>query len=133
MPRRCGFGPRGFGNIGAEMSELVDLDVISDLRTSLGDDAVRSFAQRMLAEMGDLPPKLAALLADDDLVSLVQVAHKAAGSAAALGARSLQSTLKSVEGAARANDAGTSAQFVGALAGQVEMTAEFFASILAQD
>ncbi|NBO21271.1 MAG: hypothetical protein EBU97_04920 [Rhodobacteraceae bacterium] len=115
------------------MSDLVDLDVISDLRASLGDDAVRSFAQRMLAEMGDLSPKLTALLADDDLPSLVQVAHKAAGSAAALGARSLQATLKSIEGAARANDAGSGAQYVAALAGQVDMTAEFFASILAQD
>jgi len=83
---------------------LLDAAVIEEVRETLGDDTLRGFLARMLAEVEETGDTLRTLLAAQDYAALASVAHRAAGSAASVGATGLHSALKEIENTARGND-----------------------------
>lgn len=80
---------------------LLNTSVIEEVRETLGDDMLRSFLGRMLAEVADTHQSLAALFQSQDFATLATTAHRAAGSAASVGAKDLHAALKDIENAAR--------------------------------
>lgn len=83
---------------------LLDSAVIEEVRETLGDDMLRGFLARMLTEVQETGDILRNLLAVQDYATLATTAHRAAGSAASVGATGLHSALKDIENAARSRD-----------------------------
>lgn len=80
---------------------VLDDAIIAEMRDMLGDEAFRGFVLRMLAEVADLHPVLTNLLAARDHELLARTAHKTAGSAVSVGAKSIHALLKQIEDVAR--------------------------------
>lgn len=93
--------------------DLLDLSIIDEVRDALGDDAYMGYATRMISEMHGVGPVLAEQLAAGDREVLAQTAHKAAGSAVAVGASGLHRRLKAIEDIARSDGAGLSSLVAG--------------------
>ena len=85
--------------------ELLDLEIINEVRDALGDEAYRSYAGRMLAEMQTLGQGLGGHFAAGEFEALAQSAHRAAGSAVSVGAKGLHAVLKQIEDVARSEGA----------------------------
>lgn len=80
---------------------ILNTSVIEEVRETLGDDMLRSFLARMLAEVAETSQTLATLFASQDFATLATTAHRASGSAASVGAKDLHAALKDIENAAR--------------------------------
>jgi HPt (histidine-containing phosphotransfer) domain-containing protein len=80
---------------------LLNATVIEEVRETLGDDTLRAFLTRMLTEVEETAVTLRGLLAVQDYATLAATAHRASGSAAAVGASGLHAALKEIENAAR--------------------------------
>ncbi len=80
---------------------LLNAEVIEEVRETLGDAALRNFLSRMLAEVEATGTQLHSLMTAQDFDTLAGTAHRAAGSAASVGAVGLHAALKDIENAAR--------------------------------
>ncbi|MBA4352806.1 MAG: hypothetical protein C0427_16355 [Rhodobacter sp.] len=80
---------------------VLNATVIEEIREALGDDTLRGFLVRVLAEVEDTSDTLRKLLAVQDYAMVAATAHRTAGSAASVGAAGLHAALKDIENAAR--------------------------------
>lgn len=80
---------------------LLNAEVITEVRETLGEAMLGSFLSRMLADVEETRTLLIQLVAAQDFAAVATTAHRAAGSAATVGAVGLHSTLKDIENAAR--------------------------------
>lgn len=84
---------------------LIDIDVVEEVRETLGDDTFNAFVRRMLDEVGETQAALLRLLAECDFETLARTAHRTSGSAASIGAKGLHAALKEIENVARSEAA----------------------------
>ena len=84
---------------------LIDVDVVEEVRETLGDDTFNAFVRRMLDEVGETQAALVGLLAERDFETLARTAHRTSGSAASIGAKGLHAALKEIENVARSEAA----------------------------
>jgi HPt (histidine-containing phosphotransfer) domain-containing protein len=105
-----------------EDSMLLNASVIEEVRETLGDDILRAFLARMLAEVEETAETLRGLLAVQDYATLATTAHRASGSAASVGASGLHAALKDIENTAR--QPGAVAELPGLVAALSDRTVE---------
>lgn len=84
---------------------LIDVDVVDEVRETLGDDTFNVFVRRMLDEVAETHAALLRLLAERDFETLARTAHRSSGSAASIGAKGLHAALKEIENTARTDAA----------------------------
>lgn len=101
---------------------LLNATVIEEVRETLGDDTLRAFLARMLAEVDETGDTLRKLLSESDFPALASTAHRASGSAASVGAAGLHAALKDIENAAR--DPGSRSALPGLVDALFDRTAE---------
>ena len=110
---------------------MLDATVIEEVRETLGDDTLRAFLARMLAEVTETGDTLRKLLAVQDYATLAATAHRTSGSAAAVGAVGLHAALKDIENAARKPDeVATLPALVSALPDRLAETRAALAAVL---
>lgn len=83
----------------------IDVDVVEEVRETLGDDTFNVFVRRMLDEVAETQVTLLQLLAARDFETLARTAHRTSGSAASIGAKGLHAALKEIENVARSDAA----------------------------
>ncbi|WGV18318.1 Hpt domain-containing protein [Fuscovulum ytuae] len=84
---------------------LIDVDVVEEVRETLGDDTFNAFVRRMLDEVAETQAALLRLLRERDFETLARTAHRTSGSAASIGAKGLHAALKEIENVARSEAA----------------------------
>lgn len=84
---------------------MIDRDVITEVRETLGDDGFRAFVGRLIKEADETLEALKRFLGQGDLEALARAAHRTSGSAASIGAKGLHAALKDIENASRQPDA----------------------------
>lgn len=110
---------------------VLNAAVIEEIREALGDDTLRGFLVRVLAEVEDTSDTLRKLLAVQDYAMVAATAHRTAGSAASVGAAGLHAALKDIENAARkAESVSALPGLVSALPDQTAQTRAALAQIL---
>jgi HPt (histidine-containing phosphotransfer) domain-containing protein len=113
---------------------VLNATVIEEIRETLGDDILRSFLVRVLAEVEDTSDALRKLLAVQDYATLAATAHRTAGSVASVGATGLHAALKDIENAARKPESVSALpKLVSALPNQTAETRAALSNILGPD
>jgi PAS domain S-box-containing protein len=92
---------------------VLDAEVLNETVEEMGRDFVESIATRLMAEMTEVTDQLYDLSTNGNLADAGQVAHKAAGAAAAIGLRGLHDALTQFEGAAAQHDVAAAGQALG--------------------
>lgn len=111
---------------------MIDVDVITEVRETLGDDTFRAFVKRMLAEVEETTARLTQLLAEGDFETLARTAHRTSGSAASIGAKALHAALKEIENVARTDEAVRRLpQLIAAIPGRAQETGDALISAVA--
>jgi HPt (histidine-containing phosphotransfer) domain-containing protein len=113
---------------------VLNTAVIEEIRETLGEDTLRSFLVRVLAEVEETSDALRKLLAVQDYAMVAATAHRSAGSAASVGAAGLHAALKDIENAARkAESVSALPGLVSALTAQTAQTRAALSNILGSD
>lgn len=111
---------------------LIDVNVIEEVRETLGDDTFRAFVRRMLDEVAETQAALVRLLAEGDFETLARMAHRTSGSAASIGAKGLHAALKEIENAARSEGAAQRLpEMIAAVPARAAETGEALLSVVA--
>lgn len=111
---------------------LIDVDVVEEVRETLGDDTFNAFVRRMLDEVGETQAALVGLLAERDFETLARTAHRTSGSAASIGAKGLHAALKEIENVARSEAAAQRLpDLIAAIPARARETAEALSAVVA--
>ena len=110
----------------------IDVDVVEEVRETLGDDTFNVFVRRMLDEVAETQVTLLQLLVARDFETLARTAHRTSGSAASIGAKGLHAALKEIENVARSDAAAQRLpDLIAAIPARARETSEALSAVVA--